>query len=733
MTTVQNKPTDIASDRSGATVVHTFCRYCLAACGVEVTVADNRVLKISADKQNPHSWHDFCAKGRTANQLVEHPRRILNPMRRVGGTYVEATWKEAISDIAHRMNALIDAGGPDAVGAYWGNPAGFSSSNVVFMTAFLDAIGSNSRYFVGSVDQNAAHVVATAMYGSQLMAPVSDVDNCDYFLLVGTNPAVSAWNWLETVPAGWKRTLERQRQGATVVVVDPVRTETAAKADIHLAVRPGEDWALLLGMVKVILEEGLEHRQDCRDLTTGVDELRRLVAEADLDDLAARCDIGRDQIEGLARNFAAAQTAMVVTRTGVSLHLAGTIGEWLGHVLNVITGRMDRPGGRRYEQGYVDSLKLFDMMAKPITHRSRLQRREMVAGHHGIDELPDEITTPGYGQVRGLIINGGNPVVSGPNGAKLDDALRQLDLLVAIDFVQRESHRHAHWLLPAVHWLERNDLHALTSGLHDEPYVQYGRKAVEPPPGAREEWKIFVDLALAMKKPLFGAKGVNGFVKATRGVARLTRRPGLAFNPHWIDRLLVAVGRKVKWRDIMAHPHGLVFGRPEFGHLKDALKTDDKRIHAAPPEFSARARELLAGPHPAAPAGYPFQLANRRNRHSMNSWLNELPGLHRSGKRNEVVIHPDDAGPLGIHDGDTVRVFSEVGEIELPAVVSDQPRPGVVIVDHGWGSRIFDPRGGRAPESYGANRNLLIDGTAVDPLSQSPAMSSSYVGIGRVG
>ena len=599
--------------------VYTFCRYCLAACGIAVTVEDNRVIKISADKDNPHSWQDFCAKGRTANQMVEHPRRILNPMRRVGDSYVEATWDEAITDIAARMTALIEADGPDAIGLYYGNPAGFSSSNVLFMNAWLDAVGTQNRYAVGSVDQNAMHVVAEAMYGSILMAPVSDVDNCDYFLLVGANPAVSAWNWLETVPGGWKRALERQRQGATIVVVDPLRTESADKADVHLAVRPGQDWALLLAMVKVILEEGLEHDEDCRDLATGLPELRRLVADADLDDLAARCDIPRGVIERVARDFAAARTAMVVTRTGVSMHVTGTIGEWLGHVLNVITGRMDRPGGRRFEPGYVDALRLADL-AKSSAHKSRLRGRGMVAGAHALAELPDEITTPGPGQIRAMVINCGNPVVSGPDGGKLDAALAQLDLLVAIDLVQRESHRHAHWLLPAVHWLERDDLMALTSNLHDEPYVQYGRKAVEPPPDAREEWRIFVDLAIAMRKPLFGVNGVNGFVTATRRLARLTRRPGLEFNPHWLNRLLVATGRKVngrkvRWRDIMAHPHGLVLGPREFGHLRDALRTEDKKIHAAPPEFVARTRELLAAPRPHAPdelpvpAGEPAQPA----------------------------------------------------------------------------------------------------------------------------
>jgi len=538
------------------------------------------------------------------------------------------------------------------------------------------------------------------------------------------------------VPGGWKRTLDRQRRGAKIVVVDPLRTETAETADLHLAVRPGQDWALLLSMVKVILDEGLEHVEDCRDLATGVDDLRDVVAEADLDNLAARCDLSRSVIEQVARDFAAAPRAMIVTRTGVSLHVTGTIGEWLGHVLNVITGRMDRPGGRRFEPGYIDALKLSGM-ATPPAHKSRLRGRDLVAGAHALAELPDEIMTPGPGQIRAMVINCGNPVVSGPHGARLDEALAQLDLLVAIDLVQRESHRHAHWLLPAAHWLERDDLMALTSNLHDQPYVQYGRRAVDPPRGVREEWRVFVDLAIAMRKPLFGAKGLNGFIRATRLLARTLRRPDLEFTPLWLNRVLVATsrkvnGRKVKWRELMTNPHGLVLGPREFGHFRAALRTDDKKVHAAPPEFLARARELLAEPAPHAPDGYPFLLANRRNRHSMNSWLNELPGLHPSGKRNEAVLNGEDAAELGIADGDAVRVFSAVGAIELAASLSDRPRRGVVIVDHGWGSRIFDPRGGGAAECYGANRNLLIDNRSVDPLSQTSPLSSSYVGVERV-
>lgn len=718
-----------------ARTVFTFCRYCLASCGVEVTVAGNTVRKISADKQNPHSWQDFCAKGRTAAQLVEHPRRILAPMRRAGDGYVEASWDEAIADIANRMRELVKADGPDTIAAYYGNPAGYSSSNLIFMNGWLDAVGTHNRYAVGSVDQNALHVVAEAMYGSSIMVPVSDIDDCDYFLLVGTNPAVSAWNWVESAPGGWQRALARQRQGAKIVVVDPLRTESAEKADVHIAVRPGQDWALLLALVKVILEERLEHGDDCAQLTVGMAVLRQLVADADLCDLAQRCGVDTDQIISVARGFATADGAMAVTRTGISLHVSGTVGEWLGQVINVITGRMDRPGGRRFEPGYFDALAMAGL-AKTPDHRSRVAGRTMVAGVHALSELPAEITTPGHGRIRALVINSGNPVVSGPNGAALDDALAQLDLLVAIDFVQRESHRHAHWLLPAVHWLERDDLLALTSNLHDEPYVQYGVRAVQPPPNAREEWRIFVDLALAMEVPLFGLKGLNGFIRVSRRVAGITGRPGLAFSPHWINRLIIAMsrkvnGRKLKWRDLRSHPHGMVLGPREYGHFASALRTADKRIHVAPPELVAGARELLAEPPPTPPADYPFQIGNRRHRHSMNSFLNELPGLHPGGKDSVVLIHPADAATLGIADGDLVCVYSPVGAVEVQARLSDRPRRGLVVMDHGWGSRVFDPRGGAAPQSFGVNRNLLIDGEPVDPLSQTPAMSSTYVGVSR--
>lgn len=460
--------------------IYTFCRICTASCRLKVTVGeDNRVRRIEPDQQNPYTWRDFCPKGRTAAQSVEHPARLTSPMRRVGDRYVKATWAEAISDIAGRLTDIREQYGPEAIGMYIGNPAYYASANMMFASGLLDAIGTPNRYSATSLDTNNYHVVCEAMYGTPLMALVPDVDDCKCFLFVGMNPATSAMNWVFNIPNGWNRVLAAQANGADLIVVDPRRTKTAEKADTHLAVRPGQDWALLLGLLKVIFEQGLESHEACEQLN-GVDAIRELAAQAKLSDLSERCGIAEADIIDVARRFALAETAMCDSHTGVAHHTTGTLGEWLSHLLNLVTGRIDRPGGRRKERGYVSTIDIWDKMAPTQSHVSRVRGLKPIAGYQPISELADEILTPGKGQIRAVILNAGNPVVSGPDGTKLDTAFEKLDLLVAVDLVQRESHRHADWLIPDAHWLEREDLFAFVSQMQDMPYVL---RAVRPASG----------------------------------------------------------------------------------------------------------------------------------------------------------------------------------------------------------------------------------------------------------
>lgn len=706
--------------------VHSFCHYCMCLCGTTMTVDNNKVLSIEPDRENPFSWRDFCRKGKTAAEVIDHPRRILAPMKRVGDRYVEASYEEAEADIAQRLNRIIDQHGADAVASYSGNPLGFNFAGSIFWNGLLDAIGTGNRYWVGSVDQNNTHVVMEAMYGTEMLALIPDVDPAECFLLVGMDPAQSKFVWVETVPDGWNRVLAAQRRGADLIVVDPRRSTTAEAADTHVAIMPGTDWAFLLGVLRTIFEEGLDRRPTAVALRD-VEVVRELALSTSLEDLADRCGVAAEVIRDVGRRFGRARTGVCITHTGVSHTPTGTLCEWLSSLINAVTDRLDRPGGKRIQRGYLDLAEIWSRFAPPVKHRTRLRDQPTIAGFHSLSELADEITTPGQGQIRAMLIAAGNPVVSGPDGNALDQALSQLELLVAVDFVQRESHRHAHWLIPGTHFLEREGLHALMAGLTELPFAQYARQSVTPPPGIKEEWRFFTDLALALNRNLFGKPGVNRFIRASRALARLTENPQHEMNPRWVERLLVRSGKRLRYDDILKHPHGWMYGTKEYGHFVSSLRTPDKAVHCAPPKFMWALRQALENRRTRTSNAYPLLLVNRRVRESMNSWLNETPGLFEQQRHNVLEMHPDDAAPLGLEDGEWAGVSSAAGSVELPVRIVDGGRPGVVAIPHGWGSRVYDPRGGAAPLGSGVNRNLLVDRADVDPFSQTPSLNATPV------
>ncbi|UCH29700.1 MAG: molybdopterin-dependent oxidoreductase, partial [Myxococcales bacterium] len=502
-------------------VVFTTCRYCESNCGlaVEVDVAANRVVRIKADQENPGSWRDVCNKGLTAHEVVEHPRRLRFPMKRVGDGYVRVSYEEAVEGVAADLRRIMDVHGSDAIASYIGNPVGFGS-DIVFSLGLIDAIGTRNRYSASVLDQNNQHVVSEALFGYTFVPFSPDVSGCDYLLLIGGNPATSRFGWLGASTDGWRRMLERRKTGATIVVVDPRRTRSADDADRHLAIEPGTDWAFLLGLLVVIFREGLESDEALAELPGDhVARLRALAESADLRELSSRTGISVAVVEEIARGYAKAPGAMCLTMTGVSQNDTGTLGQWLSTVLDIVTGHFDRPGGRRWDSGFVN---MTDFATRSLSEDgvSRVRGQRTVMGCRSVCELPDEINTPGEGQVRALIVQAGNPVVAGPDGAALDRALASLDCLVVLDLVQRESHRHAHWLIPARHWLEREELPFNLANAQDDSFIQYANRAVEAPPDVVPEWRFCTDVALAMGVPMLGRRGFNTAIRASRFLAK---------------------------------------------------------------------------------------------------------------------------------------------------------------------------------------------------------------------
>ena len=711
-------------------VVYTTCRYCESCCGlaVEVDVEANRVLQIKADKENPGSWRDICNKGLTANEVVEHPRRLRWPMKRLGERYVRVSYQEAVDGVASDLRRIMDKHGPDAIASYFGNPVGFGS-DIVFSLGLIDGIGTRSRFSASSLDQNNQHVVSEALFGYTFVPFCPDVGGCDYLLMVGGNPATSKFGWLGSATDGWRRMLARQRQGANIVVVDPRRTRSAEDANRHLRIAPGTDWAFLLSLLTVIFREGLVDEAALRDLPSDhVARLRTLVQSADLEALCERTGIPLSAVEDVARGYAKAAGAMCLTMTGVSQNDTGTLAQWLSMVLDIVTGHFDRPGGRRWDSGFVN---MTDFASRSLSQDgfSRVRGQRTVMGCRSMCELPDEIDTPGEGQIRALILQAGNPVVAGPNGAALDRSLASLECLVVIDLVQRESHRHAHWLIPAPHWLEREELPFNLANAQEQSFLQYARRAVDPPPDVRPEWEFCTDVALKMGVPMLGRRGFNGAIRASRWLAKALGRPGIAITPALLERVALLAGKRASYKSIKDASHGLAHEEKRFGQFTKFRK--GAPILIAPQEFCDELEQKLREPSIRDEA-FPFLMTGARSLHLMNSWLTELPNVQKREQENRCEINPEDASALGIADGDRVRVRSAVGEVELPATVTDRVGRGIVCIPHGWGSRVFSPSDGADPIVYGVNRNLLVDHRILDPFSGTPKLNSTQVQIARV-
>jgi formate dehydrogenase len=691
---------------------YTNCTICEQVCGLEVVSDGDQILSIAPDKKHPH-WRDFCIKGARADRLRSHPSRIRQPMMRVGDKYQAVSYDVAVQGIGDKLRQIKAQHGPNAIAGYLGSPGGFNPGNGIFYSALLKALGSNNTFSTGSVDQNAFHVAAELMYGSPWLGLVTDIDQCDFILLIGSNPAVSAMNWMGSQTDGWNRVKAMVARGGELVMVDPKKTESTREATQHLMPPVETDWALLLMLLKHIFDKGLEDKKACAEFT-GVDDLRRLLDTCDYDDLSKRCEIDVKTATDLAERFARAGSAACMARTGPAQGRNGALGEWLSHTLNAVTGQLGKRGGRFYNSTMTDVPSLMDV-DPAIDTQSRVRKISSVAGGRTLAELADEIETPGPGQIRAFFMNSGNPVISAANGLRLDRALAKLDLLVSVDLFQRDSHRHAHWLIPGTHFLERTQLMLMISCYVPDGFAQKTRQVVPPPPTVRYEWEFFRDLAAYLDLPLF---------------------PG-GFNPTPDDlfKASVAMGESpFSYEELSDAQHGLQRDVNPRKSLKDVLRTPDRRVNVAPRPLVEMAEMRLAEPAVRPDrAAWPYQLITKRSLAMMNSYLTETVAADMVNKPGDTVeINRADAARDGIKNGDTVTVRSPCASTQSRAVVSDDVRPGVAVMPHGWGTHLYDPVTGTVTEGGGVNRNLLISDAEVDPLTGVPRLNGQPVAIERV-
>jgi anaerobic selenocysteine-containing dehydrogenase len=696
----------------------TYCRICEVTCGLVATVEDGRVTKLRPDPDHVVSRGYSCPKGLASHEITHDPDRILHPMKRTADGWTRISWEQAIGEIAAKLRAIRDAHGPDAIALYTGNPAGYAYAHRIYSANWIKAIGSRNSYGAGSQDNLADFLAARFLYGASFRQPVPDVDRAHFLLVVGTNPLVSQGTLVHLVDAKARLRAVAER-GGKVVVIDPRRTETARIAQEHHFIRPGTDAFLLLAMVRTILEERLEAGEFLATHATGVEWLRTLVSAFTPERAADATGIDAETIRRLAREFASSPAACAFGRAVCGPF--GTLQAWALDALNVVTGNVDRPGGAVFSDGLVDLAKVVQQLGLDGygEHRSRVRDLPGVLGELPAGVLADEITTPGAGRIRAMVVTAGNPVASIANGPALAEAMRQLECAVAIDIYMSETASLADYVLPAATAFEREDFPVFHVNLLTEPYAQWTEALIPKVGEAKEEWEIFTLLGDAMGLTYLANPAAHWLRRGLRAV-------GGDFSPRWIIDGMIRTGpmgdRYLPWsrgwsvERLRQHPHGVRLGALRTGILREKLMTADKRIHLETPHIAREVERLLADGTPASPQ-FPLRLIGRRDTRSNNSWLRNVSKLMRGDRDRRLRIHPDDAARLGIGDGEMVRVRSRVGAVDAEAKVTDELMPGVVSLPHGWTDGVETHRRVVAELGRGPNCNDLIDHREIEPLA----------------
>ena len=700
------------------------CHLCEAICGVEIRARGDQVVSIRGDDQDPFSRGHICPKAVALKDVHEDPDRLRHPVRRTNTGWQRISWDEALDEAAMRLVEIQARHGRDAVATYFGNPQVHSYSALLGGTALARALKSRNRFTATSVDQLPHHFAAYFMFGHQLLLPVPDLDRTHFLLAIGANPVVSNGS-LMTAPDVARRIKSIRLRGGRVVVVDPRRTETARIADAHHFIRPGTDALLLLAMLHVVFQEGLDKPGRLAGLLDGSDVLRDLCRGYPPERVETATGVAAGDIRRLARDFAGAASAVCYGRMGASTQRFGSLVQWLVQALNVVTGNLDRPGGAMFTRPAFDALGLATGLGQRGSfgrRRTRVRGLPEFGGEFPVAALAEEILTPGDGQVRALVTAAGNPVISTPNGRRLDTALASLDFMVSVDFYVNETTRHARLILPPTFALERDHYDLIFHALAIRNTAKYSLPLFQPEPDARHDWQIFA----ALKERIESRDPARRETLRRRLTSRwLTPRRtlalGLRFGRYGARWNPLSPGLTLS--RLATQPHGIDLG-PLQPCLPGRLATPEKRINLSPEPLVRDMTRLEAWLGAATMArNGELLLIGRRDLRTNNSWMHNSQRLVKGPRRCTLLMHPGDAARRAIADGSIAEIRSRTGAVRAVVELSDDVMPGVVSLPHGWGHDRPGVQLRVAGAHAGVSVNDLTDEHALDELSGNAALN----------
>jgi anaerobic selenocysteine-containing dehydrogenase len=741
------------------------CHLCEAMCGVAIEVQDGHIQSIKGDADDPLSQGYICPKAVAMQDLHEDPERLRKPVRRTAEGWQEMEWDEAFDLVADRLHQVREEHGRNSIGAYLGNPNVHNHGALIAGLPFLKALGTQNRFSATSNDQLPHMLASLEMFGHQILFPIPDIDRTDLFMCIGGNPMASNGS-LMTVPDFRGRVKSLKARGGKLVVIDPRRTETAQIADEFHFIRPGTDALLLMAMVHTLFEENLVDLGHAEKWTKDVDLIRLASLGFKPEAVSQHTGLAADDIRGLARQLATTRKAALYSRMGTSTQAFGGVATWLAYVLNILTGKLDTTGGMMFTQPAVDMVAL-GAMAGQSGHFgrrfSRVKKLPEFGGEFPASTMADEMLTPGEGQIRAFVSIAGNPVLSSPNGGRLDKAFGNLDFMVSVDYFLNETTRHADVILPPTSGLERSHYDLIFSMFAVRNTAKYSPALFDAGEDSRHDWQILLELAHRLEKrqaggrlPLRMEAGWRAFKQigpdpildlmlrsgpygADIGPARGVFQPaidlvmdilpeahpvrGLAklspLNRHWQD-----LPKGLSVRSLTRLPNGVDLG-PLRPCMPERLFTPDHKVNLAPRRYLAdldRLHRFLDQPPTTD-----LLLIGRRHMRSNNSWMHNSQRLVKGKERCTLMISPKDAARSGLQTGDSAEVSTPTGRIVLPVEITDDIMPGVVSVPHGWGHDRSGIGQAVAAAHAGASINDVISDEQIDPLVGTSVLNGQSV------
>ncbi|MCP4615423.1 MAG: molybdopterin-dependent oxidoreductase [Bradyrhizobium sp.] len=733
----------------------TACNLCYVNCGLEVLVENERITKVRGDRDNPKSQGYLCNKAARIPFYAHHRDRLTTPLRRrADGGFDAIDWDTAITEIAARLRDVVDINGGKSIALYGGGGQG-NHAGGAYANALMRALGSRHVFNALSQEKTGDFWVNGHMFGSQTCHTAEDVHHCDLLFVIGANPWIAhgfpnARDHLNDI---------RKDPNRKMIVIDPRRSETAERADLHLAVRPGAD-AFLLGAIlaRLIQRDAIDH-DFIEQHTTGFAEVQDALSKVPVEEWAAAADIPLAQIEQCVDMIVAAKAMTVRVELGIQQGVNSTLNSYLEKLLIMLTGSFGRKGTNQLHSW------LIPLWGNSPSQRFAATDTEVIGGLLPPNLFPDAVLTDHPERLHAVWVDSSNPANTASNTAQVEKALRALDLVVVVDVAMTETARLAHYVLPASSQYEKTEF-TLFNFEFPRNYFHVRAGVVAPLEGTLPEPEIYTRLTRALgllpgdnalaplreaafrSRAAFAAE-LRGFMGANPSLAPLgalvlyntlgaTLPDGTAAAaPLWqaahlcAKRSPQAVRRALKasrevpdemlgealFDAIAGSRNGAAFTEHDYEDVWSLISHPDRKVQLAIAPMLAWLGNL--DPAAAVPGGdYPFVLAAGQRRMFNANQIFRDPAWRRDDPDGALLISTTDLESLGASDGEWIAVQSAAGRVIARCKRDDSMRSGQLALPHGYGQDYPAADGERL--NNGPRVNVLTDSGNRDPIAGTP-------------